>query len=86
MARRACIHSFVRNAGGNRALGRPRHRWESEIQLQDVGLFHRADHWDKWWYLMKKAMNIGLFPKMRRISCLAEETRLSERLCSTEKK
>ena len=57
---------------GKRPLGRPRHRWEDNMDLQEVGggcgdWMELAQDRDRWQALVSKVMNLRV-PKMRGIS------------------
>ena len=57
---------------GKRPLGRPRHRWEDNMDLQEVGggcgdWMELAQDRDGWRALVSTVMNLGV-PKIRRIS------------------
>jgi len=65
---------LVGKSEGKRPLGRPRRRWEDNIEmdLQEVGggcgdWMELAQDWDRWRALLSTVMNLRV-PKMRGIS------------------
>jgi len=92
MGERRCVFRvLVGKPEGKRPLGRPRLRWEDNIKtdLQEVGRggmdwIDLAEDRDRWRTIVNAAMTLRV-PKMRGISCLAQDRLASqEGLCSME--
>jgi hypothetical protein len=88
--RRGTYRVFVGKPEGNRALGRPRHRWEDTIKmdLREVGWgmdwIDLAQDRDRWWAVVNAVMNLQAL-KMWEISQVAENLLASQKaLCSVE--
>jgi hypothetical protein len=56
---------FVEKSGGNRPLGRPRHRWLDNVKMEFIDIGYGGMGWidlfqdrDQWMVLMNTAMNL----------------------------
>jgi len=63
--RRCTYRDLLGRPEGRRPLGRPRHRWEDNIKMEEVGWrgmdwIDLAQDWDRWRALVNAAMSLRI--------------------------